>query len=112
MSIFTKVINREIPGDFVYEDEICVGIRDITPQAPTHILVIPHKEIPSLAEANEGDKNTLGHMLWVCSQIAKNENISEDGYRIVINTNGHGCQSVQHIHMHILGGRQLTWPAG
>ena len=112
MTIFNKIINKEIPADIVHDDEICLAFRDISPQAPTHILIIPKKEIVSLAKAQPSDKQTLGHMLLVAAEIAKKEQISADGYRIVINTHQNGGQSVYHLHLHLLGGRPLSWPPG
>jgi histidine triad (HIT) family protein len=111
-SIFTKIINREIPAAIVYEDDECIAFRDIDPKAPVHILLVPKKEIPSLAKVTEEDKSLLGHLLLKASEIAKAEGISDSGYRIVINTNKEGGQEVYHIHLHILGGRQMTWPPG
>ncbi|HSC33731.1 MAG TPA: histidine triad nucleotide-binding protein [Thermodesulfobacteriota bacterium] len=111
-SIFTKIINREIPAAIVYEDDECVAFRDIDPKAPVHILLVPKKEIPSLAEVTAEDKSLLGHLLLKASEIAKAEGISDSGYRIVINTNKEGGQEVYHVHMHVLGGRQMTWPPG
>lgn len=111
-TIFTKIINREIPAAIVYEDDECIAFRDIDPKAPIHILLVPKKEIPSLAEVTEEDKALLGHLLVKASEIAKAGGISDSGYRIVINTNKEGGQEVYHIHMHILGGRQMTWPPG
>lgn len=110
-TIFGKIIRREIPADIVYEDDLCLAFRDITPQAPTHILVIPKKPIPKLAEAVEEDKALLGHMLFKVSEIAKQESL-DNGYRVVINTGEEGGQTVFHLHMHLLGGRALGWPPG
>ena len=89
-----------------------MAFRDVQPQAPTHILIIPKKEIVSMANLTSEDKELMGHMLVTASQIAKKEGIAENGYRLVINTNRDGGQSVYHLHMHILGGRQLSWPPG
>jgi histidine triad (HIT) family protein len=111
-SIFTKIIKREIPAAIVYEDDECIAFRDIDPKAPVHILIVPRKEIPSLAEVTAEDKALLGHLLLKASEIAKAEGISDSGYRVVVNTNKEGGQEVYHIHMHILGGRQMTWPPG
>jgi histidine triad (HIT) family protein len=111
-SIFTKIINREIPAAIVYEDDECIAFRDIDPKAPVHILLVPKKEIPSLAEVTDEDKSLLGYLLVKASEIAKAEGVSESGYRVVINTNKEGGQEVYHIHLHILGGRQMTWPPG
>lgn len=111
-SILTKIINREIPATIVYEDDECIAFRDIDPKAPAHILLVPKKEIPSLAEVAAGDKALLGHLMVKASEIAKAEGISESGYRVVVNTNKEGGQEVPHVHLHILGGRQMTWPPG
>ena len=111
MTIFRKIIDREIPADVVYEDDLCLAFRDVNPQAPTHVLVIPKREIPSLADAQEGDKSLLGHLLLVARQVARQLNLS-DGYRVVANCGPDGGQSVDHLHFHILGGRTLSWPPG
>lgn len=110
-TIFAKIIRKEIPADVVYEDDRCLAFRDISPQAPTHILVIPKKPIPQLADADESDGALLGHLLLVVKQVAADEGL-EDGYRVVINTGQNGGQTVDHLHLHILGGRQMTWPPG
>ena len=110
-TIFSKIIRKEIPADIVYEDELCLGFRDITPQAPTHILVIPKKPIPRLADAGTEDKELLGHMLLTVKTIAEQEGLG-NGYRVVINTDEDGGQTVFHLHMHLLGGRSLAWPPG
>jgi histidine triad (HIT) family protein len=112
MTIFKKIIDREIPADIVFEDDLCLAFRDVNPQAPTHILVIPKKEIRSLADIEPSDKETLGHMLCKVSEIAQKEGLSDKGYRTVINTNDDGGQTVFHLHIHILGGRSLAWPPG
>lgn len=110
-TIFSKIIRREIPADIVYEDDLCLAFRDITPQAPTHILVIPKKAIPKLSDAQTDDKALLGHLLFAVSEIAKQEKL-DDGYRVVINTGEGGGQTVFHLHLHLLGGRDLGWPPG
>jgi histidine triad (HIT) family protein len=111
-SIFTKIINREIPAVIVYEDDLCISFRDIDPKAPQHILLVPKKEIKSLAEATENDAPLLGHLLIKAGEIARDQGFSDSGYRVVINTNKEGGQAVYHIHLHILGGRQMEWPPG
>ena len=111
-TIFTKIINGEIPADIVYEDDKCMAFRDINPQAPTHLLLIPKKEIISLAEATAEDHALLGHLIIKAGEIAKKEGISETGYRLVLNTNRDAGQDVAHLHFHILGGRKFTWPPG
>lgn len=110
-TIFSKIIRREIPADIVYEDDQCLAFRDITPQAPTHILVIPKKPIAKLSEAQAEDKALLGHLLFAVSKIAKEQKL-ENGYRVVINTDEDGGQTVFHLHLHLLGGRSLAWPPG
>jgi histidine triad (HIT) family protein len=111
-TIFKKIIDKEIPADIVHEDELCVAFRDIDPKAPTHILLIPKKEIPSMAEVHNEDKQLIGHMYLVASKIAKDEGVSDSGYRLVVNTNEEGGQEVYHLHIHLLGGRQMNWPPG
>ncbi|MEL6554980.1 MAG: histidine triad nucleotide-binding protein [Cyanobacteria bacterium J06621_11] len=110
-TIFGKIIRKEIPADIVYEDDLCLAFRDITPQAPTHILVIPKKPIPKLADAQPEDKALLGHLLFTVSEIAREQKL-ENGYRVVINTGEEGGQTVFHLHLHLLGGRALGWPPG
>ena len=110
-TLFSKIIRREIPADIVYEDELTLAFRDISPQAPTHILVIPKKIIPSLAHAEEEDQALLGLLLATVKKVAEQEGLS-NGYRVVINTGRDGGQTVNHIHLHILGGRSLKWPPG
>ncbi len=110
-TLFSKIIRREIPADIVYEDDLCLAFRDITPQAPTHILLIPKKPIPQLGEAAAGDKALLGHLLYTVSEIARQEKL-DDGYRVVINTGKNGGQTVFHLHLHLLGDRALGWPPG
>ncbi len=109
-TIFTKIINKEIPADIVYEDDISLAFRDIQPQAPLHVLIIPKKPIATINDMNEDDKSLFGHLFWVAKQIAKEHNVSEDGYRVVMNCNEYGGQSVYHIHLHLLAGKPLGWP--
>lgn len=111
-TIFGKIIRREIPADIVYEDDLCLAFRDITPQAPTHVLLIPKKPIPKLSEAVADDKELLGHLLVAVKTVADQLGITEDGYRVVINNGINGGQTVFHLHLHILGGRSLQWPPG
>ena len=110
-SIFTKIINREIPGTFEHEDELCVAIRDTNQQAPGHILVIPKKPIVRMALADDEDQALLGHLLLTARNVAKKLNL-EEGFRIVINNGPHGGEAVPHLHVHLLGGRQMGWPPG
>ena len=111
MTIFRRIINREIPAEIVFEDDLCLAFRDIHPQAPTHIVIIPKQEIPSLAESSDADGLLLGHLLCVVRKVATQLQLS-DGYRTVINCGQHGGQTVNHLHLHLLGGRSLGWPPG
>ena len=106
-TLFTRIIDGEIPGQFVYQDDDLVAIRDINPAAPVHVLVIPRKPIPSLAELEEGDAELAGKLMLAVARIARDEGL-ENGYRVVINTGDEGGQTVPHLHIHILGGRRLT----
>ena len=106
-SIFTRIIKRELPADFVYEDDQIVAFRDINPQAPTHVLVVPRVEIPTVNDIVPEQAELIGRMVLVAQKIAADEGIAEDGYRLVVNCNEHGCQEVFHLHMHLIGGRQL-----
>ncbi|MEZ4460747.1 MAG: histidine triad nucleotide-binding protein [bacterium] len=109
-TIFSKIIRGEIPCDKVYEDDLCLAFRDINPAAPTHILIIPKKFMLNCLEATDDDKMVLGHMLLKTAEIAKAEGL--EGYRLVINNGVEAGQSVFHLHMHVLGGRSLSWPPG
>ncbi|XP_042879434.1 uncharacterized HIT-like protein Synpcc7942_1390 isoform X2 [Penaeus japonicus] len=110
-TIFDKIIDKSIPADIVYEDEKCLAFRDISPQAPTHILVIPKKRLAMLTDATEEDNALLGHLLLTANKVAAQEKL-DNGFRIVINNGKDGAQSVYHLHLHILGGRQMSWPPG
>lgn len=110
-TVFKKIIDGEIPANIVFSDERCLAFHDVNPQAPTHFLVIPRKEIPSLADAIDADRDLLGHLLLVAHQVAKEQGLS-DGYRTVINIGEDGGQTVPHLHIHVLGGRRLNWPPG
>ncbi|WP_077927505.1 histidine triad nucleotide-binding protein [Wohlfahrtiimonas populi] len=111
-TIFTKIINKEIPANIVYEDDEVLAFRDISPQAPEHILVIPKKEIPTVNDIEEADAALVGKLFLTAKKIAKELGFDEKGYRLVMNCNEDGGQTVNHIHMHILAGRQLSWPPG
>lgn len=111
-TIFAKIARREIPAQIVYQDDEVTAFRDITPAAPIHILIIPNKIIPTLNDATPLDEQLLGKMVLTARKIAKEQGIAESGYRIVMNCNGDGGQSVFHIHLHLLGGRKLAWPPG
>jgi histidine triad (HIT) family protein len=110
--LFCKIISGEIPGDFVHQDERCVVIRDINPQSPTHLLVIPREHMDSLDDAGAGDELLLGHLLRVGARVANQAGLEESGYRTVINTGEGAGQSVAHLHVHVLGGRRMNWPPG
>jgi len=112
MNLFKKIIDREIPADIVYEDDRCLAFRDINPQAPTHILIIPKKEIESMEKAQPEDQDILGYLLLKAKDIAEQEGISKEGFRLVINTNANAGQAVYHLHVHLLGGRPMNWPPG
>ena len=111
-TIFSKIINKEIHADILFENDKILAFRDINPQAPVHFLVIPKKEIRTINDINEEDKSLIGELFIVAKEIAKKEGISEKGYRTIFNCNEHGGQTVYHIHLHVLGGRQLKWPPG
>lgn len=106
-TIFSKIIAKEIPADIVYEDDLVLAFKDISPQAPVHVLIIPKKEIPTANDITQADELTLGRMFTVASKIAKEQNIADSGYRLMVNCNEDGGQEVFHLHMHILGGRPL-----
>ncbi|KAK4475196.1 hypothetical protein MN116_000620 [Schistosoma mekongi] len=110
-TIFSKIINREIPADIIYEDDDCLAFRDISPQAPIHFLVIPKNGISMLDSATSENERLLGHLMLVCSQVAQKEGLTS-GYRVVVNNGPDGAQSVYHLHLHVLGGRQMRWPPG
>jgi len=110
-TIFKRIIDREVPADIIYEDDRCLVFRDINPQAPTHVLVIPKKEIASLADVREEDEGVLGHLLVVANKVAQQLQLS-GGYRVVINVGRQAGQSVDHLHLHVLGGRPMAWPPG
>ena len=111
-SLFTKIINREIPADIIYENDEIIAFNDINPQAPIHILIVPKKEISTINDINEEDRALIGEMFITAKKIAKDLKIDESGYRTIFNCNEHGGQTVDHIHLHLLGGRQLGWPPG
>ena len=110
-TIFTKIIDREIPADIVYEDDQCLAFRDINPQAPTHVLIIPKKEIPTVNDISADDLPLVGHLISVVQRLAAQLQL-DDGYRVVMNCGAQGGQEVYHLHLHLLGGRQMTWPPG
>ena len=111
-TIFSKIINKEIHADILFENDKILAFRDTSPQAPVHFLVIPKKEIRTINDLNEEDKSLIGELFIVAKEIAKKEGISEKGYRTIFNCNEYGGQTVYHIHLHVLGGRRLEWPPG
>lgn len=114
MTIFEKIIAREIPADIVHEDDLCLAFRDVNPQAPTHILIIPKKCIPRIGEATPDDQSLLGHLLITAGKIADELGIknTDQGFRLVMNHGKDGGESVPHLHVHLLAGRPLSWPPG
>jgi histidine triad (HIT) family protein len=110
-TIFKRIIDKEIPATLVHEDEHCLAFRDVNPQAPTHVLVIPKKEIPSIDALEMTDQAVIGHIWLVIRNLARDLGLGE-GYRVVVNNGQHGGQTVEHLHFHLLGGRPLAWPPG
>ena len=110
-TLFEKIISREIPADFVYEDEVCVAFRDVNPQAPTHVLLVPRKPLDRVGNAQEGDQAMLGHLMLVAGKVAGQLGCTE-AFRLVINNGAEAGQSVFHLHVHLLAGRPLGWPPG
>jgi histidine triad (HIT) family protein len=110
-TIFGKIIRREVQADIVYEDDCCVAFRDINPQAPTHVLIVPKKEIPRLSDAEARDEALLGHLLLAANEVARQLGVA-DAFRLVVNNGAEVGQSVFHLHLHILAGRRFRWPPG
>jgi len=110
-TIFGKIIRREIPADIVYEDDLCLAFRDVNPQAPTHVLLIPKQKIPRLADAQNADQALLGHLLLMAGKVAQQLGVG-DAFRLVVNNGADAGQSVFHLHLHIRDGRPLRWPPG
>lgn len=111
-TLFTKIINREIPADIVYETDELLAFRDINPQAPVHILIIPKEPIPTINDLEERHEVLMGKLFLAAAHIASEEGVAEDGYRVLMNCNDAGGQAVYHIHLHLMGGRQMHWPPG
>ena len=109
-TIFTKIINREIPADIIYEDDHALAFKDINPQAPFHALIIPKQAIATINDVTEENSHLVGHLYVVAAKLAKQLNFSDDGYRVVMNCNEHGGQTVYHIHLHMLAGKEMGWP--
>jgi histidine triad (HIT) family protein len=112
MTLFEKIIARQIPADIVYEDDLVLAFRDIAPQAPVHIVIVPKQPIPRIEKATEADEKVLGHLLLKAAEVAVKLDIAAGGYRLVINNGPNGGETVPHLHCHILGGRKMTWPPG
>ena len=110
-TIFTKIINKEIPADIIYEDELALVFKDIQPQAPIHLLIIPKKAIPKLSDATPEDQELLGHLMLVAGEVSRMLEL-DDTFRLVTNNGANAGQSVFHLHLHLLSGRSLTWPPG
>ena len=110
-TIFGRIVRGEIPAHIEHDDDLCLAFHDVAPPAPTHVLVIPKKPIPSLAEAQDDDERLLGHLVLVATRLARKLGLG-DGYRLVVNCGRDGGQSVDHLHVHLLGGRSLGWPPG
>tara|TARA_B100000963_G_scaffold73077_1_gene61147 strand:+ start:565 stop:906 length:342 start_codon:yes stop_codon:yes gene_type:complete len=110
-TLFEKIIDKEIPAEIIFEDEIAIVIKDINPQAPTHLLIIPKKVIPKLSDSSDDDKNVLGHLMLIARDIS-NELGLDETFRLVVNNGAKAGQSVFHLHIHLLSGRQLNWPPG
>lgn len=106
-TIFSKIVQGEIPADIVYQDDQVTAFKDIQPQAPVHILIIPNKEIPTVNDLTTDDEQLVGHLFTVAAKIAREQGVAQDGYRLMVNCNGHGGQVVFHLHMHLFGGRPL-----
>ncbi len=111
-TLFEKIVARELPASIVYEDELVLAFRDIHPQAPTHVLIIPKKPIPRIAEARPEDQQLLGHLLLKAAEVANQLGLSQSGFRLVFNNGPAAGEAVPHLHLHILGGRHLSWPPG
>lgn len=111
-TIFTKILNKEIPADIVHEDDRCIAFSDINPQAPVHILIIPRKAFENIDAMTDADAPLLGHLFVVARDLARTQGVAEAGYRLVINNGDHAGQTVGHLHLHLIGGRRLTWPPG
>jgi histidine triad (HIT) family protein len=112
MTLFEKIVARQIPADIVYEDDQVLALRDIKPHAPVHVLIVPKRPIPRIADARPADQEVLGHLLLKAAEVAEKLGLKQSGYRLVINNGPDAGESVPHLHCHILGGRSLAWPPG
>jgi len=110
--IFCKILKKELPCKMVYEDDLCIAFDDINPQAPVHVLIVPREHIPTMNDLKENHKELIGHLCMVVNRISEIKKIKDPGFRVVINCNQAGGQMVYHLHIHVMGGRQMTWPPG
>lgn len=111
-TLFQKIMDREIPGEIVHEDDLCVCFRDISAQAPVHLILVPRKPIPRIAEAEEEDQSLIGHLFLTAARVAREQGFASRGFRLVVNNGPDGGESVPHLHIHILAGRIMDWPPG
>jgi diadenosine tetraphosphate (Ap4A) HIT family hydrolase len=113
-TFFDKIVSKEVKANIIYEDELCLAFRDINAQGPVHFLVIPKDKggLNRLSNAEERHKDLLGHLMYTAGKVAKDEGLAKDGFRLVVNDGPYGCQSVYHLHIHVIGGRQMNWPPG
>ncbi len=111
-TLFEKIRDEEIPADIVHQDDLCIAFRDISPQAPLHILIVPRKPLPRIGEAEPGHQALLGHLLLTAAEVARRQGVADSGYRLVINNGRNAGEAVPHLHVHLLGGRKLEWPPG
>jgi histidine triad (HIT) family protein len=111
-TVFSKIIEKKVPAEIIYEDEEVVAFKDINPQAPVHVLIVPRKPIPKLTDADESDTAILGKIVMIARQIAKDFNLDQEGFRLLLNEGKNGGQTIYHLHFHLLGGRRLMWPPG
>jgi histidine triad (HIT) family protein len=111
-NVFARILRKEIPAQVLHEDDQCLVFRDVAPQAPVHFLAIPKRPLAQLSQAGKGDRALLGHLLWAASEVAKKLGIAEDGFRVVINDGARANQTVFHLHVHVLAGRDMGWPPG
>ncbi len=112
MTLFERIIAREIPAQIIHEDDLCIAIHDINPQAPTHLLIIPKKKIIRISLSTQEESTLLGHLLWTAGEIAKKLGVDQSGFRLVINNGPDAGETVPHLHLHLLAGRSLHWPPG
>ncbi|MCA8951459.1 MAG: histidine triad nucleotide-binding protein [Planctomycetes bacterium] len=111
-NVFARILAKEIPAEILHEDDRCLAFRDVSPQAPVHLLVIPKRPIARLADAQRDDRDMLGHLLVTAAELARSQGFAEDGFRIVVNSGERAGQSVFHLHVHVLAGRDMAWPPG